>query len=155
MHESVGLKDHFKIFFPDNIQKNFTDKIIAITFGSSDNLCSDFFLFLCLCCHTSFSFDIHLEKKWRSAKPHSSKTCIIESFLLVVSRDTQLRCLSGVGIIKSPTWTTAITSCCRTRHPVKMSIAMGVYPVPYPAQLFTVLSHRGYYYPILQTHCST
>ena len=26
---------------------------------------------------------------------------------------------------------------------------MDVLPVPYPAQLFTVLSHRGYYYPIL------
>ena len=30
-----------------------------------------------------------------------------ESFLLVVSRDTQLRCLIGVDIFKSSTWTTA------------------------------------------------
>lgn len=78
-----------------------------------------------------------------------------ESFLLVVSRDTQLRCLSGVEIIKSPTWTTAITSCCRTRHPVKMSIVMEVYPVPYPAQLFTVLSHRCYIFTYEPVDSST
>ena len=29
---------------------------------------------------------------------------------------------------------------------------MEVYAVPYPAQLITVLSHRGYYYPILYLH---
>ena len=52
---------------------------------------------------------------------------------------------NGVGIIKSPTWTTAFTARRQPRHPVKMSNVMGVYPVPYPAQLFTVLSHREHY----------
>ena len=89
---------------------------------------------------------------------------ILESFLLVVSRDAQWKRLFGAEIISSSAWTTAFTACCRPRHPLKVSNGAGVYPVPRPAQLVTVLSHRKHccfcaYYmwigPICQQKLST
>ena len=39
---------------------------------------------------------------------HPSKHALIESFLLVVSRGIQLKCLIGTEIVKSSVWTTTL-----------------------------------------------
>ena len=80
-------------------------------------------------CALENSLDFYQSNMHRCKKGEVNKSLrpILESFLLVVS---------------SSAWTTAFTACCRPRHPLKVSNGAGVFPVPHPAQLVTVLSHR-------------
>ena len=95
-----------------------------------------------LCFKKSFDFYQSNMHKCKKGEVNKSLRSILESFLLVVSRDAQWKRLFGAEIISSSAWTTAFTACCRPRHPLKVSNGAGVYPVPHPAQLVTVLSHR-------------
>ena len=115
-------------------------------------------------CALENSLDFYQSNMHKCKKGEVNKSLrpILESFLLVVSRDAQWKRLSGAEIISSSTWTTAFTARCRPRHPLKVSNGAGVYPVPHPAQLVTVLSHRKHccfcaYYmwtvPICQQNC--
>ena len=89
-------------------------------------------------CALKNSLDFYQSNMHKCKKGEVNKSLrpILESFLLVVSRDAQWKCLNGAG----------------------------VYPVPHPAQLVTVLSHRKHccfcaYYmwigPICQQKLST
>lgn len=51
----------------------------------------------------------------------------------------------GVDIFKSSTRTTALLPAAGRDTQLKYQIGRDGYPVPYPAQLFTVLSHREHY----------
>ena len=117
-----------------------------------------------LCFKNSFDFYQSNMHKCKKGGVSKSLRPILESFLLVVSRDAQWKRLFGAEIISSSAWTTAFTARCRPRHPAKVSNGAGVYPVPRPAQLVTVLSHRKHccfcaYYmwigPICQQKLST
>ena len=117
-------------------------------------------------CALENSLDFYQSNMHKCKKGEVNKSLrpILESFLLVVSRDARWKRLSGAEIISSSAWTTAFTARCRPRHTLKVSNGAGVYPVPHPAQLVTVLSHRKHccfcaYYmwigPICQQKLST
>ena len=108
MQETFCLKNDLKKGISDDIQKNFTGRFVLVYMRSLDDLRSNCQLIALFCPHAVTSFDVCCEKKRRSETKHSSLTALLESFLLVVSRGVQLKRQNGVGIVKSPTWTTAV-----------------------------------------------
>lgn len=105
----------------------------------NNNLISNcFFLFLAY--RHNYFFPNYLKKE-KGGADLLLLIFIIESFLLVASRDAQLRRLKA-QVISVPCSDYSFAACCRPRHPVKVSESDGCYPVPSSAQLFTVLSHR-------------
>ena len=68
-----------------------------------------------------------------------------KSFLLVVSLGTQLRCLKGAEIIKSPAWTTTFIPVAGLDTCKWYLMRWNNYPAPSAAQLFTMLLHRKHF----------
>jgi len=70
---------------------------------------------------------------------------VSKSFLLVVSLGTQLRCLKGAEIIKSPAWTTTFIPVAGLDTCKWYLMRWNNYPAPSAAQLFTMLLHRKHF----------
>jgi len=85
---------------------------------------------------------IHKEE---CAVKHTPQTIFVKSFLLVVSLGTQLRCLKGAEIIKSPAWTTTFIPVAGLDTCKWYLMRWNNYPAPSAAQLFTMLLHRKHF----------
>ena len=92
MLKPVYLKHNFKESFPYNIEENTARKTVSVYSRRIYDLLAKKLIFLFLLLHSVSPSSLYLQKR-RSERIHFSSLLKIESFLLVVSRSIQSRCL--------------------------------------------------------------